>query len=352
MPMAAHPQFMRRCLELASLGRYNVGNGALVGAVLVRDELIIAEGYHSHFGATHAERMLLESFTEPILSSDILYVNLEPCCHIGKTPPCTDIILERGIKHVVYGIQDPDNRVTGKGIELLQAKGVRVEGPILRAECEYFSRGFLTVRTKGRPHITLKMAQNRAGFISNADGSPLKITSEEQDIWSHTWLRAKNDAVVVGVQTIMSDNPLLNTRLAQRDEISIQSGLNKNVDTSSNKKLIQKEPLRIILDPQFRLPEEARVCDVSAQPTLVCISPEAEKKNQAKADVLRSRGVKVCIVAIDQSGTFEWGSLWKTLLTPVSGFDGITSILVEGGARTWQHFEGAGMVDEQVTLLG
>ena len=352
MPMAAHPQFMRRCLELASLGRWSVGNGALVGAVLVREGKIIAEGYHACFGAPHAERMLLDSFTESILSSDILYVNLEPCCHTGKTPPCTDIILDRGVRHVVYGIQDPDSRVTGKGIELLQEKGVRVEGPILRAECEYLSRGFLTVRTKSRPYITLKMAQNRSGFISNADGSPLKITSEEQDIWSHTWLRAKNDAILVGVQTIMSDNPLLNTRLAQRDEISIQSGLNTNLNNLSNKKLIQKEPLRIFLDPQFRISEEARVCDVSAQPTLVCISPEAEKKNKAKADVLRSRGVKVCIVAIDQSGAFEWASLWKTLLTPVSGFDGITSILVEGGARTWKYFQDAGMVDEQVTLLG
>ena len=121
--------------------------------------------------------------------------------------------MELGVKHVVYGMHDPDVRVAGKGIEILRAQGITIEGPVLRAECEWLNRGFASVRTNGRPWITLKGARTSAGEIAHTDGSEKKITTEEQDRWSHTWLRDRSDAVLVGVHTVQMDDPQLTVRL-------------------------------------------------------------------------------------------------------------------------------------------
>ena len=172
----------------------------LIGSVLVRDGKIIAEGFHAAYGTSHAERQLLENFKAEIKPTDILYVNLEPCCHTGKTPPCTDIILERGIKHIVIGMQDPDPRVAGKGIEILRKNKVQIEGPVLRAQCEWLNRGFISVRTKQRPWITVKSAHSSDGKIANDDGAPLAITDEAQNMWSHEHLRFTHDAILVGMK--------------------------------------------------------------------------------------------------------------------------------------------------------
>ncbi|HRH93307.1 MAG TPA: deaminase, partial [Candidatus Peribacteria bacterium] len=193
-----HAECMRRCLELAERGRCLVGNGAMVGAVLVRDGQVIAEGFHEAFGKPHAERQLLEKFEQKIYSTDTLYVNLEPCvAHKSKkNPPCCDIIVERGIKRVVYGMRDPDPRVAGKGIAFLRKAGVEVVGPVLLEECMRFNRGFVSVRTKGRPWIVMQQARTPAGQFAAPDGGFLKIATKEQDTWTHSQLRAKNDAVL------------------------------------------------------------------------------------------------------------------------------------------------------------
>jgi len=323
-----HSVFMQRCLALAERGRGSVGNGALVGSVLVRDEKIIAEGFHEQFGGPHAERVLLEKFEQKIYSDDVLYINLEPCCHHGKTPPCTDLILERGIKHVVIGMSDPDPRVSGKGIAQLRASGVNVTGPVLRSECEWLNRGFISVRTNHRPWITLKQAQTRDGKTANADSSPLKITSKEQDIFSHTFLRATHDAILVGVGTIIKDDPRLDARFS----------------------LAQKkyQPWRIILDPTLRIPLTSRVV-TDEQRTRTIIVTEAER-GKAYADLV-ARGVIVLPCDLID-GAFSWNDLWKCLLTSREGFDGLTSILVEGGTGTWEAFAGAKIVDSSVTVIG
>jgi diaminohydroxyphosphoribosylaminopyrimidine deaminase/5-amino-6-(5-phosphoribosylamino)uracil reductase len=320
-----HTLFMQRCLELAALGRKAVGNGALVGSVLVRDGTIIAEGYHHAFGQAHAERDLLESFTGKIQPTDILYVNLEPCCHTGKQPPCTDIILERGVKHVVIGMRDPDSRVSGKGIEILRAQGVTVEGTVLRAECEWLSRGFISVRTKQRPWITTKMAKMADGRIANADGFPLAITSPEQNAWSHKYLRARHDAILVGVQTIINDNPTLDARLSDRPDYY---------------------PWRIILDPHGRIPVNAKVVtDTHASSTMIIVNPE----NQEKIEYLRKNGVHIFAVPLTNEGVV-WEDLWKVLLGSDGDFHGVTSVLVEGGAKTWEMFTKANLVDMDIQL--
>ena len=344
-----HVQFMHRCLELATLGRRHVGNGAMVGAVLVRDGKIIAEGFHEGFGKGHAERMLLQNFDQEIQQNDVLYVNLEPCCHTGKTPPCTDIILKRGVKHVVYGLGDPDPLVAGKGIEILRQQGVTVTGPFLRTQCERLNRGFLSLRRNNRPYITLKMSKTKDGLISNPDKSPLKITSQEQDIWSHTFLRNEADAILVGVSTIVFDNPKLNTRLAQKNTTNFNGALNMN-SKLLNKKIDHVETFRVILDPHFRIPVNAQVVtDEILHRTIILINKDAEDRK--KVEELRRRGVKVMEVPADDQG-FVWSEIWKTLTTPAGDFYGIGSILVEGGERTWEMFREAGVVDEEVTLIG
>ncbi|MBI5155892.1 bifunctional diaminohydroxyphosphoribosylaminopyrimidine deaminase/5-amino-6-(5-phosphoribosylamino)uracil reductase RibD [Candidatus Peregrinibacteria bacterium] len=326
-----NPIFMHRCLELAEGGQSTVGNGALVGSVLVRDGKIIAEGFHDHFGSPHAERMLLNSINQKIYSDDVLYVNLEPCCHHGKTPPCTDLIIKCGVKHVVIGMSDPDPRVSGKGIAQLRAQGVTVTGPVLRSECEWLNRGFISVRTNGRPWITLKRAQTRDGQTSNADGSPLKITSKEQDIFSHTFLRATHDAILTGVGTIIADDSRLDLRFAQ----------GKNSEAP--------QPWRIILDPHLRIPLAARVVtDPEANRTMIVTAPESDRTKRAE---LLKRSVRVIDISLS-GDTFDWPELWKKLITPEEDYHGLTSILVEGGVKTWEAFGRGGFVDLEAILTG
>lgn len=298
-----HAHFIHHCLFLASQARGKVGINPMVGSVLVRNSEIITEAFHEGFGLPHAERALLKNFKDSIKSSDVLYVNLEPCCHIGKTPPCTDIIIKSGVKHVVYGMKDPNPEVIGKGIEALRKADIEVMGPVLPELCQRLNKGYISFQTKGRPYITLKHAQTRAGEIAKSDGSPLKITSEKQDEWAHEYLRARHDAILVGVGTIIADDPQLTVRL-------------------KNKKLEQSLSLRIVLDPNSSVLENARI---RGDGTLI-ITPQ--------------------LVPLKDS-VFDWDALWKALTDR-----GITSVLVEGGAKTWEIFKRAGMIDEEVWLIG
>ncbi len=332
-----HEFFIRRCLQLAEHGRGKVGNGALVGSVLVRDGTIIAEGYHAEFGKAHAERQLLEKYEQEIRSTDTLYASLEPCCHTGKTPPCTDILIKRGIKRVVFGMVDPDPRMAGKGMAVLRKAGIEVIGPVIPSECRRFNRGYVSVRTNQRPWITLKRAQTAAGEVANPDGSTLKITSPDQDRWSHQFLRAKHDAILVGIGTVLKDNPQLTIRL-------------KNSKFQIPNSILQ--PWRIILDPQLRMPITAKlVSDAHANRTIIVIRPKLDKVRKSVIPLLEARGIRIIEVPDTKDG-FDFPSLWKALITPTDGFHGLTSILVEGGERTWQSFKRAGVVDEEVTLVG
>lgn len=318
---------MHRCLELAEHGRAKVGTNPLVGAVLVREEKIIAEAFHEGFGKAHAERRLLENFDQKIRSEDVLYVNLEPCCHQGKTPACTDIIRDKGIKHVVFGMVDPDPHVSGKGIACLLKAGIRVTGPVERARCEWLNRGFVSLRTQGRPWVTVRSARTSIGAIAKPDGSPLKITSGEQDRWTHQWLRGRHDAILVGVQTVIADDPMLTTRFG----------------------LGLPSPFRVILDPSFRIPVLSHVINGALASGTMIIT--ASGSDPAKCEMLRKRGVRIAEISLT-AGRFDLAELWKTLMTPFDDFHGTVSVLIEGGAKTWQSFQEAGCIDEEVVLVG
>ncbi len=337
-----HTFFICRCLELAEKGRGLVGNGAMVGAVLVRDGKIIAEGFHEGFGCPHAESMLLKKYEYNICSTDILYVNLEPCCHTGKTPPCTEILLERGIKKLVFGMQDPDERVAGKGIALLRSKGVEVIGPILEDECLRLNRGFVSVRMKSRPWITLKMARTIDGRIANHDRSMMKITTQQQDQWAHEFLRARHDAILVGVGTILSDDPRLTVRCPHPRPLPRSGGGER-----------QRQPWRIVLDKNFETELSATVVGDAHSSSTILIRGEIKSTEDSieKERVLEGRGVTILTVPVVR-GQFDWPSLWDALITPQQGYNGITSILVEGGPKTWEFFRHAGCVDQEVLLIG
>lgn len=314
--------FMQRCLELADRGRGKTGINPLVGAVLVRDGSVLAEGWHEAFGADHAEAMLLKR--SRVDAHDVLYVNLEPCCHHGKTPPCTDAIIHAGIRNVVYGMEDPNPNVAGKGISTLRSSGINVRGPVLRAQCEWLNRGFVSVIRSGRPWVTLKKAVTSEGKIAHDDGSSLKITSESQDVWSHAYLRARHDAILVGVGTVNADDPQLTVRI-----------MNKNIDQSL------PQPIRLILDPNLHISRTSRIL---LHGTVIVTAVRAPE------EILKT-GVRVFTVPLD-GDHFAWDELWDVLITPTSDFYGITSVLVEGGSSTWESFKKSGMVDAEVVLVG
>ncbi|MDD5469630.1 MAG: bifunctional diaminohydroxyphosphoribosylaminopyrimidine deaminase/5-amino-6-(5-phosphoribosylamino)uracil reductase RibD [Candidatus Peribacteraceae bacterium] len=315
---------MHRCLALAENGRGRTGINPLVGSVLVRGGSIIAEGWHSAFGADHAERDLFKKFDQEISQEDLLYINLEPCNHHGKTPPCTELILERGVRRVVFGMFDPNPLVAGQGIQRLRNEGVEVIGPVERARCEWLNRGFISLMQQQRPWVTLKRAQTPDGRIAQEDGSPLRITSREQDAWSHAWLRAAHDAILVGIETIIRDDPQMKVRL-------------------KNKKVEQCTPLRIVLDPKCRVPMDAQII---GEGTCIVTAQDSEVPSE-----LEERGVQVLRIPFDGK-QFDFCALWKALTTPKDDFFGITSVLVEGGPRTWERFRQAGGIDEDVILVG
>ena len=317
-----HEPFLQRCLELAQQGRGKTGTNPMVGAVLVRNKKIIAEGFHEAYGKHHAELQLMEKFDQKISSKDTLYVNLEPCCHeLKKTPPCAQMLVKKGLKNIVIGMKDPNPEVSGKGIELLRNNGVNVElCPGMMADCLRLNRGFVSLMTKGRPWVTIKQARTAEGETTKPDGSTLKITDAAQDEWSHRMLRARHDAILVGVGTVLKDNPALTIR-------SLENPPNL---------------YRIILDPDFKMSPDARVaCDG----TIVVTS------RREKAQILESKGVRILEVPVS-GGAFDWSEFWQTLAVPEGEYHGISSILVEAGKRTWDIFTKAKMVDEEVVLRG
>ena len=212
-------KYMRRCLQLAANGIQGARPNPMVGAVIVApslmeragDEAIIGEGYHVRCGEGHAEVNAFASVKdESLLKDATIYVSLEPCAHYGKTPPCADLIIKKGVKRVVVGCIDPFAEVKGRGIERIRKAGIEVEVGVLEKECQWLNRRFFTYHSKHRPYIILKWAQTANGFIDN-HFKPLMISNEQTQMLSHQ-LRAEEDAILVGHTTFDRDHPSLNVR--------------------------------------------------------------------------------------------------------------------------------------------
>lgn len=284
-------QMMRRCLELAGRGLGFTLTNPLVGCVVVKDGRIISEGWHKAFGQAHAEVMALEALPESERAGVTVYVNLEPCCHHGKTPPCTDLLLRIRPKRVVVAHTDPDERVAGRGIEILRQAGVHVTVGVAEEEARRLNRAYFVNKLMRRPFITLKWAQSADGFMAGEGGKPVKITSFRSDVYGH-WLRHTHDAIWVGFNTAVNDNPQLTLRHIRG-----------------------KQPLRVVWDPEAALPRHVKLL-ADDEPVLILNTKRDGRE-----------GVKEWLRV---SGPEE--GLHRLLERHVG------SVLVEGGRRTHDFF--------------
>ena len=228
-------------------------------------------------------------------------------------------------------MKDPDKRVAGQGAKALRDAGITVIGPVIPELCRRVNKGFVSLRENGRPYITLKRAQTRDGAIAKPDGSKLCITSDTQNLWSHTFLRATHDAILVGVQTVITDDPQLSIRIGNSE-----CG-------------IVNQPWKIILDPELRIPLEARVIDEKC----IVITNEvhnAKGSREEKEETLKEKGAIVFSMPMEnnQCNLHDLFSLNSKFLIQNS----ISTFLVEGGSKTWNAFTEAGMIDEEVILIG
>jgi len=295
--MAATLNFARR-----GLGR--VAPNPAVGALIVKDDVVLGRGATAPGGRPHAEVLALKE-AGPAAAGATLFVTLEPCSHFGRTPPCADAIIAAGVARVVSAVEDPDPRVAGQGHERLRAAGIAVETGLLAEEARRANLGHILRVTAGRPMVTLKLAETADGFAAGAPGTPrLKITSTVANSRVHM-LRALHDAVMVGVGTALADDPQLTVRLPGLEE---------------------RKPLRIVLDAQLRLPVSARLVQAArSHPTLIIA---AEGASQGAAARLVDHGVEVVEAGADASGRLDLGAV-LTLL----GARGLTRIFCEGGPR-------------------
>ena len=226
--------WMQRAFDLALLGSGRVAPNPLVGCVIVKDDQIIGEGYHQQYGGPHAEVNAVANATTSVQGATA-YVTLEPCSHFGKTPPCADLLIQSGVTTVFIANLDPNPLVAGKGVEKLQAAGITCHIGLGAETGEWLNRHFFTFHRQKRPYITLKYACSADGFIAAADGTPVQLSNELSAIRVHQ-MRAEHQGILVGVQTILTDDPSLTTRLV----------------AGSN-------PVRIVLDPSGRMPLTAKV---------------------------------------------------------------------------------------------
>ena len=302
--------YMRRCLQLASCGAGSTSPNPMVGAVIVCDGRIIGEGYHVRAGEPHAEVNAVNSIAEEdlsLLARSTMYVSLEPCSHYGKTPPCCDMIIARGIPRVVIGSADPNPQVDGAGIERMRSVGIDVVVGVLEEECLWLNRAFFTSQLYKRPFVTLKWAQSADGYIDllRDGGSAVKISSPVSQVAVHK-LRAQHDAILVGRHTALLDDPSLDIR-----------------------HWAGRSPLRLVIDKAGSLPAGLRIFD-GVLPTVVYTACEKDGKF----------GKNVEQVVLDSNKP-----LIPQILEHLHSVK-VNSLLVEGGATVLQSFLNASLWDE------
>lgn len=314
--MLQHEKYMRRCLELATLGLGYTSPNPMVGAVIVFENKVIGEGYHRYYGHAHAEvnavNHVISKFTnaKELLRQSTIYVSLEPCAHYGKTPPCADLIIKHNIPNAVVGCRDPFDAVNGKGIEKLKAVGLNVVVGVLEKECQWINRCFFTRVQKHRPYIILKWAQTTDGFFAPGDNSQHWITGIESRKLVHQW-RSEEDAILVGKNTVLIDNPRLNVRYGNG-----------------------RSPKRVVIDRRLELSSNSNVFDQSVE-TLVI--------NEIKTDI-ESKNKYIALEDFDRY--VPQYILYQLYLQDLQ------SVIIEGGAYTLKTFIDAGLWDEARIFTG
>ena len=317
-----HEKYMKRCIDLAKHATGNTYPNPLVGAVIVHHGRIIGEGYHRKCGEAHAEVNAVDAVADKhLLKEATMYVNLEPCSHYGKTPPCSEYIVKMGIPRVVIGTRDTSGKVSGKGVEILEKGGCQVEEGVLESECRELNKRFFTLQEEHRPYIILKWAQTVDGFIDKMrkPDDPIQpnwITNAVSKRVVHKW-RAEEDAILIGSVTTLQDNPQLTVR-----------------------EWHGKNPLRLVLDKHFDIDESYIM--VSDPYELVVFVDQSVPDPAFSEDKAR----RTTIVQLDFSK-----NLIKQVLDYLNRHE-ISSLIVEGGAYTLNHFISLGYYDEVRMFIG
>ena len=313
--MTVHETYIRRCIEIAKNALGSARPNPMVGCVIVHDNKIIGEGYTSAYGGNHAEVNAIASVREQtLLKESTLYVTLEPCSHFGKTPPCSDLIIANGIPNIVIGTMDTHSKVAGKGILKLQSNGCKVTIGILEEACKAHHKRFFTFHNKKRPYVILKWAETNDGFIapkSKKEAKPVWITNNLSRQLVHKW-RAEEQAILIGTNTVVQDNPSLTVR-----------------DWTG------QNPIRIVLDKDLRLDDNASVFNAESETIRICSKPNAENS-------------KAHMEAID----FEAGNTIASQICNVLYDRNINSVIIEGGAKTLQTFIDEDLWDEARVFTG
>lgn len=313
--MQSDEEFMRRAVSLAKKGAGHVNPNPLVGAVIVKDGRIIGEGYHALYGGLHAERAAFENLTESAEGAS-MYVTLEPCCHYGKQPPCTDAIIENKVSKVYIGSFDPNVLVAGKGIERLKNAGIEVSGGVLKEECDALNPVFFHYITTKRPYVVMKYAMTLDGKIACDTGDSKWVTGESarQNVLK---TRSLLTGIMVGINTVVADNPMLTCR--------IEGGRN---------------PVRIICDTNLRIPMDCNIVRTASDiKTIVAtVSDASNDKNEVKRRELLEAGVEIIDTGM-KDGRVDLKDLMFKL-----GEKKIDSILLEGGAMLNESALKAGIV--------
>ncbi len=314
-------KYMKRALQLAQKGKGSVSPNPLVGAVIVKNNKIIGEGWHKKYGMNHAEINAIQNCAQKKINGATLYVNLEPCCIYGNTPPCTETIIRYGFKRVVVAIPDPNPKVNGKGIKILRRNNIKVDVGLMKKEANKINEFFITFHKQKRPFIISKWAMGVDGTIATSSGESKWISSKKSREYVHK-IRSKVDAIIVGINTVLKDNPLLNVRLIKGNF---------------------RNPKRIILDSRLRIPLDANCLKSNTGGEVIIVTTESNKKNKMKK--LEKKGAKIIFIK-SKNKRVNLLQLMKKLKS-----ENILSCLIEGGSKTQSAFFNEGLVDKIIAFI-
>ena len=311
--------YMDYALKLAIKGQGMTTPNPMVGAVIVKDGKIIGEGYHARAGERHAEAAAIENATEDVAGAT-LYVTLEPCSHYGRTPPCTEKIIEKDIARVVVAVLDPNPLVAGRGARRLRECGISVTVGVLEKRARKLNEVFMKYIVTNKPFVTYKSAMSLDGKIATTAGESQWITSEEARRDAHK-LRHEYTGIMVGIGTVLADDPLLNCR--------IEGG---------------RQPMRIVVDSHLRIPEDSKLVQTAENYPLIVAT--TEKGSKEKKEQLKTQGVHIWDMPSDEYGRVDLSSLMQRL-----GESGIDSIVLEGGGTLAEQAISKGIVDKIIMYI-
>jgi diaminohydroxyphosphoribosylaminopyrimidine deaminase/5-amino-6-(5-phosphoribosylamino)uracil reductase len=318
--MNSDQYYMKMALDLAATAKGKTNPNPVVGAIIVKDGVVAGTGIHRKAGEPHAEVHAFKMAGE-YAKGATLYVTLEPCSHFGKTPPCANLVKYSGVSRVVVAVKDPNPEVAGRGIEILRNAGIEVEVGVLEQEALLLNERFIHNMRKNRPFVISKVAMTLDGKLAAHNGHSQWITGEEARHHVHM-LRNEVDAILVGIGTVLADNPSLTTRLPETET--------------------GKHPIRIILDSELRTPLEAKVTDCSEAKTWIVTKQDADP---AKIKALKGKEVEFISVPQTESG-LDLQALMEQLYEK-----GVTDVLVEGGSEVNGSFLRAGLIDKFIVYL-